>query len=80
MRKQKIELKWSKRKKDWEFHWSDNSGKSMMGVFFDMIKVNGHRMDWEEDLEKMLTERGYDYKSLKISCNKLTPTTHETTD
>lgn len=70
MAKKKIELKWSKRENDWVFHYPDNAGKSMMGVLFDMVKISGHRMDWETDLKTMLEERGYDYKSLRIFINK----------
>lgn len=68
--KDAIQLKWSKREKDWIFHWPDNQGSSLKGVFFEMIKTSGHRVDFEQDLIKMLDERGYDYTTLKITCKK----------
>lgn len=69
-KKSKIELKWSKREKDWIFNYPDNDGCSLMGVFFEMTKTTGHRTDWQEELKDMLEERGYDYTSLKITVNK----------
>ncbi len=69
--KKKIVLKWSNRENDWKFYYPDNAGCLMMGVFFDIIKTTGHRIDWKEDLNKMLTDRGYDYKTLKITCEKI---------
>lgn len=66
----KIKLRWSKPDKDWKFQCTDRKGYSMMGVFFDLIKTKGHRMDWKETLEDMLTERGYDYTTLTITCKK----------
>lgn len=71
MKKEKIKLSWSKKENDWVFDYPDNSGHTMAGVLFEMIKTTGHRIDWEEDLMTMLSERGYDYKTLKITCNKL---------
>lgn len=71
MTKEKIQLRWSKREKDWLFKYPDNAGNTMMGVFFDMVKTTGHRTDWEEDLITMLTERGYDHKTFKITCDKI---------
>lgn len=44
----------------------------MMGVFFEMVKTTGHRTDFKEGLMTMLAERGYDYRTLKITCDKLT--------
>jgi len=69
-RKKKIELRWSKRERDWLFNYPDNAGCTMMGVFFDMVKTTGHRTDWQQELKKMLEERGYDYTTLKITCQK----------
>lgn len=66
-----IKLKYSKREKDYIFNYPDNAGCLLMGVFFDILKTNGHRIDWQQDLKDMLTEHGYDYKTLKITCNKI---------
>lgn len=71
MANKKIQLRWSKKENDWLFNYPDNAGKSMMGVFFDMVKTTGHRTDWEQGLMTMLTERGYDYRTLRITCDKL---------
>jgi hypothetical protein len=70
MGKPAIKLKWSKRENDWLFDYPDNNGKSLMGVFFEMTKTTGHRVDWEEDLKTMLTNAGYDYTTLKITVSK----------
>lgn len=70
---EQIKLYWSKREKDWTFSYPDNSGHSIMGVFFDMLKVDEHRTTWDENLKKMLTDRGYDYTTLKMTCKKLKP-------
>jgi hypothetical protein len=71
MRKNRIELKWSKKENDWVFNYPDNMGSTMMGVFFDMVKTSGHKTDWEQGLITMLAERGYDYRTFKIVCDKL---------
>lgn len=72
MDKQKeIKLTWSKKENDWLFNYSDNAGCSLMGVFFDILTISGHRMDWKEDLITKLTKNGYDYKTLKITCKKI---------
>lgn len=70
MTKKRIELKWSKNQRDWMFSYPDNEGCSIMCVFFDMLKVSEHRVTWDEDLKKMLEDRGYDYKTLKITVDK----------
>jgi hypothetical protein len=70
MGKPVIKLKWSKRENDWVFDYPDNSGKFLMGVFFEMMKTTGHRVDWEENLKTMLTNAGYDYTTLKITVSK----------
>jgi len=70
MNKKQIKLRWSKRENDWLFDGPDTKGHTMAGVFFDMVKTTGYRIDWEEELIKMLTDRGYDYKTLKITCDK----------
>ena len=67
-----LKLRWSKKENDWVAHYPDLAGKSMIGVLFDMVKTTGHRIDWEEDLKTMLTERGYDYTTFQITCKKLT--------
>lgn len=66
----KIELKWSKREDDWIFNYPDHEGATMAGPFFEMVKTTGYRIDWKEKLGKMLEDRGYDYKTLKITCKK----------
>lgn len=71
MKMDKIKLFWSKKEKDWMFKYPDDAGNSLTGVFFEMLKTTGHRMDWEEDLKKMLTDRGYDYTTLTITCKKI---------
>jgi hypothetical protein len=71
MRNKQIKLRWSIKENDWLFDYPDNDGKSIMGVFFDMVKTTGHRVDWQQELKEMLTERGYDYKSFKITCDKI---------
>lgn len=69
--KEEIKLCWSKKEEDWLFSYPDLAGKSLMGVFFDLIKTTGHRMDWEQSLSNMLKERGYDPTTLKIICKKI---------
>ena len=71
MAKKKIQLRWSKKERNWLFSYPDDAGKSMMGVFFDMVKATGRRTDWEQGLMTMLAERGYDYRTLRITCDKL---------
>jgi hypothetical protein len=81
----KIILKWSKKEHDWEFHYPDNAGRSIRGVFFSMLRVE-ENISWiknelvngvptpkknPQTLKEMLTERGYDYKTLKITCKKI---------
>lgn len=91
-------LRWSKKENDWLFEYNDNNGKTLMGLFFDMIKIEknidwlkrkwvngddksnpiklGHYIDVPENerdtLIKQLTERGFDYTTLIITCKKLT--------
>jgi hypothetical protein len=67
----KIKLTWSKQDEDWKVSYPDNAGRSLMGVLFEMTKTTGHRVDWEQDLIKMLTDRGFDYTTFTITCNKL---------
>lgn len=69
--KKQVKMHWSKRENDWEFIYPDLDGKSLMGPFFDMTKTTGHKIDWEVEFKKMLTDRGYDYKTFKITCDKL---------
>ncbi len=73
----KIKLFWSKRNKDWTFNYPDNAGKTLMGIFFEMVKTTGHRCDFKRELKDMLNDHGYDYKTLKITCDKLKPATGE---
>jgi len=63
MKKVQVKMHWSKRENDWEFIYPDLDGKSLRGVFFDMTKTTGHKIDWEIEFKKMLTDRGYDYKT-----------------
>jgi len=70
-KKKQIKLRWSKKENDWQFDYPDNAGSTMTGVFFGMVKTTGHRTDWQEELKAMLTERGYDYRTFKITCDKL---------
>ncbi len=67
----KIELKWSKREKDWIFNYPNWDGGTLTGVFFDMVKTTGHRTDWKEELKTLLANSGYDYTTLKITCKKI---------
>lgn len=83
----KIRLYWSKKENDWMMYYPDLAGKSLLGVFFEMLKVeenisflkyeprieNGERVLREnpQDLKQLLTERGYDYRTLKITCEKI---------
>lgn len=67
----KIKLFWSKKDKDWRFSYPDTDGKYLMGVFFDLIKTKGHRMDWQKDLDQMIREHDYDPTTLQITCKKL---------
>jgi len=71
MKAQKIQLRWSKKENDWVFNFPDNTGKTMMGTFFDMVKVETPTNDGDKGLIDMLTERGYDYRTLNIICEKL---------
>ncbi|WP_370398399.1 hypothetical protein [Tenacibaculum dicentrarchi] len=91
-------LRWSRKEKDWLFEYNDKEGKSLMSLFFDMLKIE-ENIPWikkkfvngdyesnpikvggyvdipKEDrktLKDMLTERGYDYKTLRITCKRLT--------
>lgn len=66
-----VKLSWSKREKDWIFDFPDWLGRGLSGPFFDMTKTTGHRTDWERDLKTMLTDHGYDYKTFKITVEKL---------
>lgn len=75
-KKDRIRLVWSKLEKDWRFSYPDNAGHSLAGVFFDMVKTTGHRVDWRDDLKNMLANHGYDFQTLKITCDKIsTPKT-----
>lgn len=69
--KNKIQLRYSVREKDWVFDYPDDSGWSLAGVFFEMTKTIGHKIDWQQEFKQMLTERGYDYKTFQITCKKL---------
>lgn len=90
-------LRWSKKEKDWVFEYNDNSGKTLMNLFFDMLKIEKNidflKRKWvngnydvipvktgawvdipeseRDTLIKQLTERGFDYTTLKITCKKL---------
>ena len=83
--KDKIVLKWSKQEKDWIFYYPDRIGQSMTALFFEMIKIEEnisfHKKEINEygkivdkscvqNLKQFLTERGYDYTTFKITCNK----------
>lgn len=46
MKKKQIKLRWYKKENDWLFGASDNAGHTMAGVFFEMTKTTGHRVDW----------------------------------
>lgn len=70
MRAKKIKLWWSKKDKDWKFKYPDRAGRSLMAVFFDLVKTKGHRMDWEVDLPEILKAHGYDPETFTITCNK----------
>ena len=90
-------LRWSRKEKDWLFEYNDRGGKSLMGLFFDMLKIEKN-IDWiknkwvhgdyesdppivggyveipepeRDTLIKQLTERGFDYTTLRITCKKL---------
>jgi len=90
-------LRWSKKENDWLFEYNDNAGKTLMNLFFDMLKIEKN-IDWlkrkfvngdyeanppiiggyvdipeneRDTLIKQLTERGFDYKTLRITCKKL---------
>lgn len=87
MHKNKIVLKWSKKENDWEFHYPDRAGNTLTGLFFEMLKIEENipfiRDEFKDgqlmkrinpiDLKTMLTERGYDYKTLRITCEKIKP-------
>lgn len=70
--KKQVKLIYSKKEKDLLFSYPDNADKSLMGIFFDMCTITGHRMDWGQTLKEALESRGYDYTSLKITCDKKT--------
>jgi hypothetical protein len=97
MSAQGFRLRWSKRENDWLFEYNDNAGKSLMGLFFDMLRIEKN-IDWikrrwvngdyntnppvlggyveipedaRDTLIKQLTDRGYDYTTLRITCKKL---------
>lgn len=53
------------------FNYPDNDGGNLMCVFFDILKTTGHRIDWQKGLKDILTEHGYDYKTLKNTCDKI---------
>lgn len=72
MKTKQIKLTYSKKEKDLLFNYPDNAGKGMMGIFFDMCTITGHRMDWGKTLQEALESHGYDYTTLKITCNKKT--------
>lgn len=76
----KLVLKWSKRQRDWLVNYEDRAGKHLCGVLFDMVKTTGHRVDWQQDLKTILTEKGYDYTTLKITCKKLVEPNPEESD
>jgi len=90
-------LRWSKKEDDWLFEYNDNAGKTLMSLFFDMLKIE-ENIDWlkrkwkdgdydshppipggyidipiseRDTLIKQLTDRGFDYKTLQITCKKL---------
>jgi hypothetical protein len=62
-----LKLYWSKREQDWMVFYPDLAGKSMRGPVFGMTQTTGRRMDWEQDLKAMLTDRGYDYTTFRIT-------------
>lgn len=90
-------LRWSKKENDWLFEYNDRNGKSLMNLFFDMLKIEkninwlkkiwvdgdyetnppiaGHYVEIPENerdtLIKQLTDRGFDYTTLKITCKKI---------
>ena len=81
MKDNEIKLSWSKREKDWLFSYPNNAGKSLMDVFFGMMRIEENLRFLQpnilnpnavpQTLKEMLTERGFDYTTLKITCKKL---------
>jgi hypothetical protein len=88
MTKVQFKLNWSKKEKDWLFHYPDDAGRSCMGLFFEMLKIEDNisfimnefkngalkKKAKPQTLKEFLTERGYDYKTLKITCDKFKDT------
>jgi hypothetical protein len=74
----KLILKWSKQENDWQVKYPNNAGCSLMGVLFDMIQTDKRRINWEEDLIKLLTDRGFDYKTFTITVNQIKTSINET--
>jgi len=93
MKEDGFRLRWSNKESDWLFEYNDKAGKSLMNLFFDMLKIENN-IDWikrkfvkanppiaggyvdipekeRDTLIKQLTERGFDYKTLRITCKKL---------
>jgi hypothetical protein len=66
-----VKLRWSTKENDWIAKYPDNAGKSLVGILFDMLKTEGHRINWEEDLKTILQDRGYDYKTFTITVKKM---------
>lgn len=94
-----FKLRWSKKENDWLFEYNNNAGKSLMTLFFDMLKVEKN-IDWlkqkfisfsvppkksdlkkvgwveipeneRKNLKQILTDAGFDYTTLTITCKKL---------
>lgn len=76
--KKKVKLAWSKKENDWKFDYPDNAGSSLAQVFFSMIRyrtLSGlYISEQQKEFKKLLEERGYDYTTLKITCEKIKPT------
>lgn len=70
-KQKKVVLNYNNKKKDFIFEYTDNNGKSLMAVFFNMIKTTGHRTDFKMNLEEILKYYGYDVNTFKITCKKL---------
>ncbi len=80
MKTEKIKLSWSKKEDDWQFHYPDRMGNRLTGLFFEMLKIEENIRFLQPNildpdrkpptLKQMLTESGYDYKTLKITCEK----------
>ena len=72
MRTKETHLRWSVKENDWTFKYPDNKGKSLATIFFDMLKVENNLPFVDgKTLKELLTERGYDYKSFKITVDKI---------